>query len=382
MHTIIVGSGMAGITLAREIRKLDKTRELTIVTADDGSYYAKPNLSNAFAGGKTAASLVMSPPEKLRQELDITFHTQCPVARIDAPGHSIVTPDGKLRYDQLVLAVGASQIPLNLAGQSSDIISVNSLYDYSVLRSRLDGKRRVAIIGAGLIGCEFANDLRLGHFDVDLYDLASRPLERLLPKPASNRLHSKLIEIGVGFRLGTSLDAIQRDGDSLVLIDSLGTAERYDVVISSIGLRPNLSLAKTANLATHIGILTDAYLRTTGPDIYALGDCIELDGQYLPYVLPFMHCAKKLALTLSGHPEKIDLPAMPIVIKTPACPTVVAPPVHSNINWHTESDEEGLRALCIDAVSGKLQGFVLQGNHTRERMALTALLPKPEIFRY
>ena len=381
MHTIIIGSGMAGITLAREIRKLDKTRELTIVTADDGSYYAKPNLSNAFAGGKTAASLVMAPAEKLRQELDLSFHTQCPVARIDADRHCIVTPAGELHYDQLVLAVGASQIPLNLAGQSGDIVSVNSLDDYALLRSRLEGKRRVAIIGAGLIGCEFANDLRLGHFDVDLYDLASRPLERLLPTPASSRLHAKLSEIGVGFRLGTGLDAIQRDGDSLVLIDSRGQTERYDVVLSAIGLRPNVSLAKTAKLATHLGILTDATLQTSAPDIYALGDCVELDGQYLPYVLPIMHCAKKLALTLTCQPEKIDLPAMPIVVKTPACPTVIAPPAHSRAEWQMESDDDGLRALCIDAASGELQGFVLQGSYTKERMALTARLPKPQIFR-
>lgn len=371
MHTIIVGSGLAGITLARELRKLDKTRPLTIVTADAGCFYSKPNLSNAFAAGKAAASLIMSPPEKLRQELDLELLTQCPVAGIDAAQHELITPSGRLRYDQLVLAVGASQIPLRLAGDSQEIITVNSLEDYARLRNRLEGKRRVAIIGAGLIGCEFANDLRLGHFNVDLYDIATRPLERLLPMQASTRLQSKLSEIGVSFRLGVELEAIRKDGDTLVLIDNHGCAERYDLVLSAIGLRPNVGLAKTANLETQLGILTDAYMRTSASDIYALGDCVELDGQYLPYVLPILHCAKKLALTLTGQPEKIDLPAMPIVVKTPACPTVVAQPPQSNADWQTESDANGLRALCIHAVSGELQGFVLQGSYARERIALS-----------
>lgn len=380
MHTIIIGSGLAGITLAREIRKLDKTRQLSIVTADAGSFYAKPSLSNAFAGGKTAADLLMSPAEKLSDDLDLGFHAHCPVASIDPQGRSIMIRRGALHYDQLVLAVGASQIPLNLAGHVDQVVSVNSLDDYATLRRRLEGKRRVAIIGAGLIGCEFANDLRLGHFDVDLYDLARRPLERLLPPVAAIRLQAALGDIGVGFRLDCRLEAIRRDGDSLVLIDSHGRAEAYDVVLSAIGLRPNLSLATTAGLATNIGIVTDACLETSVPGIYALGDCVELDGHYLPYVPPIMHCAKKLASTLTGKSERVDLPAMPIVVKTPACPTVVAPPLNGAGVWQSESDEAGLRALCIDSGSGELQGFVLQGSYTRERMALTSRLPKPPIF--
>lgn len=380
MHTIIVGSGLAGITLARELRKLDKTRRLTLVTADAGAFYAKPSLSNAFAGGKTAATLLMSSAEKLAQELQLEILTHCPVTRIEAAGNYLHTTRGALHYDQLVLAVGASQRPVQLAGPCEEILSVNSLDDYARLRERLAGKQRIAIIGAGLIGCEFANDLRLGDFEVDLYDQASRPLERQLPMEAALRMQAKLSEIGVGFHLESRLQAVERDNERLRLIDDRGHAKTYDVIISAIGLLPNLALANSAQLATGLGLRVDAYLRTSDPHIYALGDCVELDGHYLPYVMPILHCAKKLAMTLNGQPEPIDLPAMPIVVKTPACPTVFSPPKENRGEWRIESDHEGLRALYEDPHKGELLGFVLQGSHTRERMALTARLPKPALF--
>lgn len=375
-RTLIIGSGLAGITLVRELRKLDKERQIIVVTADDGSFYSKPNLSNAFAANKQPGELVLTPADKLERDLDILILRHTMVAGIDAARQEIACTQGTFDYDQLVLAVGASQIPLGLVGDGvEDVISVNNLDDYTELRSRLIGKRSVAIIGAGLIGCEFANDLRFGHFAVDLYDMAEQPLARLLPPAAANRLRDKLTEIDVNFHLGCTLASVQRDAGRYVLTDRQGNARSYDLVLSAIGLRPNLELAKTAGLATNLGIVTNAFLRTSDPNIYALGDCVETCGLFLPYVMPIMQGAKKLAATLCGNPEAVNYPAMPIVLKTPACPTVVSPPPSPLGQWDTEISEDGLRALFVDQASGLPSGFVLQGSFTKERMALAALMP-------
>lgn len=376
MHTLIIGSGLAGITLVRELRKLDKERRITVITADDGGFYSKPNLSNAFAAGKHPGEMVLTAASKLETDLSIRIMTHTAVASIDPERREVVYPQGKQVYDQLVLAVGASQISLPLAGDGvNDAISVNSLTDYAALRHRLEGKQSVAIIGAGLIGCEFANDLRLGHFAVDLFDRAAQPLSRLLPESAALAMRTKLVAIGVGFHLSTALVAMLRDGDGYVLLDDQGVARKYDVVLSAIGLRPNLGLAKSANLTTGTGIVTDAYLRTSDPNIYALGDCIEIEGQYLPYVMPIMQGAKKLASTLTGSPAEVTYPAMPIVVKTPACPTVISPPPAYAGHWEALVTDEGLRALYIDQARGQTSGFVLQGAYTKERMALAAQMP-------
>jgi rubredoxin-NAD+ reductase len=375
-RTLIIGSGLAGITLLRELRKLDKEREIIVITADDGAFYSKPNLSNAFAANKRPEEMVLTPATKLESDLGIRIMAHTAVARIDAGRREVVCTQGTLAYDQLVLAVGASQIPLPLAGDGvADAISINSLADYARLRSRLAGKRSVAIVGAGLIGCEFANDLRLGDFAVDVYDQIEQPMGRLLPPAAAQQLRDKLTAIGVGFHLGARLEAIRRDGERYILIDSQGNARPYDLVLSAIGLRPNLALAKTAALATGLGIVTDPFLRTSDPNIYALGDCVELGGLFLPYVMPIMLGAKKLAGTLTGHPEPVNYPAMPIVLKTPACPTVVSPPPSTLGHWDAAISEDGLRALFVDQASGQPSGFVLQGSFTKERMALAALMP-------
>ncbi len=375
-HTLIIGSGLAGITLVRELRKLDKARSITVVTADDGAFYSKPNLSNAFAANKRPEDMVLTPPDKLECDLDIRIMRHTVVAKIDAERREVEYAQGTLPYEQLVLAVGASQIPLPLAGDGvADTISINSLADYTRLRSRLDGKCNIAIIGAGLIGCEFANDLRLGGFAVDVFDQIEQPMGRLLPASAAELLHDKLLAIGVGFHLGTRLEAIRRDGEHYVLFDSQGNVRPYDLVLSAIGLRPNLALAKTAGLATAQGIVTDSLLRTSDPDIYALGDCVELGGLFLPYVMPIMQGAKKLAATLCGKPEPVSYPAMPIVLKTPACPTVISPPTSPAGHWDTAISEDGLRALFIDQASGQPSGFVLQGSCTKERFSLAAKMP-------
>lgn len=380
MHTLIIGSGLAGITLAREIRKLDKERPITIISADNGDFYSKPNLSNAFAAGKHPDALTLTPAVKLAADLNVTLLSHTVVAAIDAKAKEVVYPQGRLGYDQLILAVGASQIPLPLPGNGvPGVMSVNSLADYARLRESLIGKQSIAIIGAGLIGCEFANDLRIGGFDVALYDLESLPLARLLSMSAANTMRSKLEAIGVAFHLATRLIAIERSGNGFSLVDHQGNTRKYDLVLSAIGLRPNLGLAKSANLETRMGILTDSYLRTSDPNIFALGDCIEIAGQYLPYVMPIMQGAKKLAATLTGNPEGVTYPAMPIVVKTPACPTVISPPATKAGHWEEEVTPEGIRGLYIDSESGKACGFVLLGTFTKERMALTAQMPGLEL---
>ena len=156
---MIIGSGQAGVTLAREIRKLDRQREIVLLTADDGHFYSKPNLSNAFALNKTPSQLVITPVDKLREQLGIDIRPHVEVHHLDTQAHVVDTSAGPLDYGQLVLAVGARPIRLPLAGKAADeILSVNTLDDYALFRTRLADKRSVALIGGGLVGCEFAND--------------------------------------------------------------------------------------------------------------------------------------------------------------------------------------------------------------------------------
>jgi rubredoxin-NAD+ reductase len=146
-------------------------------------------------------------------------------------------------------------------------------------------------------------------------------------------------------------------------------------VLSAVGLKPKLALAQAAGLTASRGIVVGRYLETSAPDVYALGDCAEVGGQVLPFVMPIMHAARALGPTLAGNRTAVSYPAMPVLVKTPACPTIVAPPPPAAAGeWRIEATGDGVKSLYIDA-AGKLLGFALNGAATSERAKLTKELP-------
>ncbi|MFA6311273.1 MAG: FAD-dependent oxidoreductase [Sterolibacterium sp.] len=373
---VILGSGLAGISVARELRKLDKEVPLTLVTADDGGFYSKPSLSNALAAGKSATQLVLTQREALAAQLNVEIRAQTWVTRLLPGEHAIETEAGRLEYGRLVLALGAQPIRLPIAGNGAqEILSVNGLADYAAFRDRLAGVQRVAILGGGLIGCEFANDLRLAGIAADVFDLAPQALGRLLPAQAAEFFRTRLESAGVSFHFNTTIARVDRTQAGLVLTDTQGQEFSADLVLSAVGLKPETELARAAGLQTNRGVVTDKLLATSDPDVFALGDCLEVQGLVLPFVLPIMQQARALAKTLAGTPTALSYPAMPVVVKTPACPTVVCPPPAGAAGaWREEVEPTGVRALFKDA-DGKPLGFSLVGEAVKDKQALVAQMP-------
>jgi len=376
MHPIvIVGSGLAGYTLLKEIRKRDAAVPVTLVTADDGAFYSKPNLSNALTAGKTAAALASASAEKMANSQNATVLTHTRVTAIDTQARRIRTDGGELAYSKLILALGADPFPHGLSGSgAAGVLAVNDLADYAAFRAALDGRKRVIVLGGGLIGCEFANDLAHAGFAVDVVHLGEWPLERLLPVEAGRRLADSLAALGVTWHFGRSGKSVERTANGYRIELDNGEAIEAEVVLSAIGLRPRTRLAQEAGIASGRGIQVDALLQTSAPDVYALGDCAEVDGVNLPYVQPLMVQARALAATLAGTPTPVVYPAMPVMVKTPAHPVAVLPPKPgAQGGWQVECGDSGVCALHVDA-AGRLQGFALTGGETGKRTALAGAL--------
>ncbi|HSM97923.1 MAG TPA: FAD-dependent oxidoreductase, partial [Gallionella sp.] len=172
---VVLGSGLAGYTLVRELRKLDRGVAITLISQDSGDYYSKPMLSNALAQRKTAGSLVITAAAEMAGQLDITLLHHTEVLGIDRGHKELQTSAGVIGYDRLVLALGADPVRLPLRGDAADaVVSVNDLGDYAKFRGAIESPagaaKHIAIIGGGLIGCEFANDLAGTGYAVTVID--------------------------------------------------------------------------------------------------------------------------------------------------------------------------------------------------------------------
>lgn len=373
---VIVGTGLSGYTLARELRKLDTETPLLLITADDGRSYSKPMLSNGFTKEKTADELAQADAATMEKNLNARIRTHTRVTALDPDNHCLHIGDEKVPYSRLVIAWGADVIRLNFSGDGADCVhSVNDLMDYGRFREALDGCRHVAIIGAGLIGCEFANDLHNGGFDVDVIAPSDTVLPGLLPQTAAEAVRNGLAEAGVRFHLEQAVEGVdRREGGVRLHLDSGETLDA-DAAISAVGLKPRTQLAAQASLEVGRGIRVNQKLETSAPDVYALGDCAEVEGHVLPYVMPLMAAARALAKTLTGEPTPVHYGSMPVTIKTPACPTAVCPPpANADGAWEVEADGHDVRAL-FRSPQGKLLGFAVTGRHASEKQALSREVP-------
>lgn len=373
-RVIIVGTGIAGYTVARELRKLDANVPIVLISEDAGDFYSKPTLSNALAMKKAPHELITFDAGAMRAQLKAGIIAHRKVERIEVDAHEVIVNGASLRYAKLVLALGAQARRIPLAGDAADdVLSVNSLDDYACFRERLDGAKSIALLGAGLIGCEFANDLALAGYDVTLIDPAATPLSRLLPKEAGDAFARALDRHGIRLRLGQPVESVDKTASGFGVRLGNGEVIGADVVLSAIGLAPRTALAAQAGLAIDGGIRTDAWCRTSAADIYALGDCAAIEGKVQPYVLPIMHAARALARTLAGEPTRVAFPVMPITVKAPAAPTVVVPPDEAG-TWSFASTgddpHDGLRALCEHADDKRALGFALLGAATQGKAAL------------
>lgn len=373
---VIVGSGLAAWTVVRELRKLDAHTPITLVTRDNGDFYSKPMLSNALSSGKTAAQLVSTTSAAMAEQYGVKLMAHTEVTVIDPAAATVHTNLGPVAYSRLVLALGADPVRLPLQGNAADhVLSVNDLQDYATFREHLHGARRVAVIGAGLIGCEFANDLINAGYEVDVVDPGTQPLGRLLPPEAGQLLQQALKQAGARFHWGTSVQAVHAQPQGLQVELTNGQGLNTDVVLSAVGLRPRTALAQAAGLQTARGIVVNRQLQTSQPDIYALGDVAEVEGQCLPYVMPLMQSARTLAAHLAGQAANLRYPAMPVVVKTPALPIVVSPPSPGAAGqWQIDANADGVDGRFVGN-DGALLGFALAGQATAHKAALQKTLP-------
>ena len=376
---VVIGSGLAGYGLVRELRRKDDAVAITVLTSDGGEGYSKPMISTGYTKDLNADKLAAQSAEELAEQLNVSVRIRTRVASIDTQAQVVNLEGGEaLPYSELVLALGAELIRPPIGGDAADeVLGVNDLDDYRRFQDLLaaKGAKKIAIIGAGLIGCEFTNDLLNGGFTVEAVDPMGWCLPTLLPEQSGRAVQAALEEKGATFHFGPLATEVNRAGDGYIVTLNNGDTIAADAVLCAVGVRPRTGLASDAGIEVNRGIVTDRQLRTNAPNVYAMGDCAEVAGHVLVYVAPLMAAARALAATLAGEATAVSYPAMPVAIKTPACPVVVSPPARdAEGDWHFEGEAPDIKALFRSG-GGDLLGFALTGQAVKERMALAKELP-------
>jgi 3-phenylpropionate/trans-cinnamate dioxygenase ferredoxin reductase subunit len=272
---VIVGASLAGARAAEKLRDEGFDGPVILIGAETELPYERPPLSKDYLMGKHGRDKLRVHPADWYPEHDVDLRLGIRVTGIDAGSREVTLSDGeRLGYASLLLTTGSSPRRLQLPGAGLDgVLYLRDLADSDRIRTAIDGASRIAVIGAGWIGLETTAAARTAGVDVTVLEMAELPLLRVLGREVAEvfaRLHA---EHGVDLRFGVSIAEITgADGrvNGVLLAD--GTHVDADAVIVGVGITPNVELASAAGLTVSNGIVVDAQLRSSDPNIFAAGD--------------------------------------------------------------------------------------------------------------
>ena len=329
--TVIVGAGRAGWQMAQALRERDADMPITIVTSCSGDVYDKPMLSVAISRGIAPDRLARETAADAAMRLGVKLLAHTDAVRILPAARQLRTSRGTLRYRQLVLAHGAQaralpQLPASLCWH------INHLQAYKKFRAFVgETPQRIAIVGAGLIGSELANDLALAGHQITLIDVADRPLAACAPAERSQQLLQAWKPLQITFAGGVHIAAVEQvaAGRGLAAFREItthcGRVFEVDHIIVAAGLQTPGRLANGAGLAWNNGIDVKAdTLATSVECIHALGDCIAIDGRVSRFIEPIARQAQAIAAGITGGDARpYRLTPVPVRVKTSSLPFTV-----------------------------------------------------------
>ena len=346
---VIIGAGKAGWQAALALRGQNKDISITIVTACTGDLYEKPMISVAAARNIDAKSLIKEVGSEAAARLGVNLYANTHAIGLSPQSNQLRTTRGTFKFGHLIIAQGAKPITMpNI--DFKDCWHVNHMDSYAKLRTALqDTNSKIAIIGAGLIGCELANDLAMAGHNIELIDLFSLPLGRLIPDLASKKLLQAWGSLPIKFHGGAKVDGITSQNTKKKINLSSGEIIEVDHVVMAIGLKTEPDLVKNAKLDWNNGLAVNPKtLQSSAPNIYGLGDCISIDGEASRYIEPILRQADVIAKQICGNKDfHYENRSLPIRVKTGSLPIRIEGKIHDAGNW---DNERGV----IDPATGKI----------------------------
>ena len=301
---VIVGNGMAAARLVDELSKVALGRYAIAVIGEEPRLAYNRVLLSSVLAGETASHDIELRPASWWRDRGVTLKYGCVATEIDVGRHELkIAGDESIAFSKLVLATGSTPLRLNVPGaELAGVHTFRDSRDVDLLLTLAAQKKRVVVIGGGLLGLEAAYGLAKAGAPVTLVHLMDRLMERQLDAPAAELLKS-LVELK-GIQILLNANTARFHGESCVEGVELTDGRRIDAdaVIFAAGIRPSIALAKQAGIAVNRGIVVDDVLQTGSPGIFALGECAEHRGICYGLVEPAYEQARVLARHLAGRP--------------------------------------------------------------------------------
>lgn len=279
MRYVIAGGGVAGVTAAKEIRKLDPEGQIDLFASEPYPYYFRPKLWE-FIAGKISPEETYYRPEEWYAEQGIQLHLNCPVTKLDADDKVLTLADGQtVPFDRLVIASGGrSFVPPVEGADLEGVFALRTLDDAKAIVAHADSVQSAVLIGGGLLGLETAKALTDRGLSVSVVEFMPRLLPRQLDEPGADVLQSYLEKQGLKIYLDAKTEKIINGSDGLTVLLADGRSIDTGMVVFSTGIRSNIEPWQSCGLPADRGIQVDEYLMTAREGIYAAGDAAEYNG--------------------------------------------------------------------------------------------------------
>src|SRR6201996_2670377 len=294
---VVIGNGMAGMRTVEELLKRDPLRyQITVFGAEPHVNYDRIALSSVLAGEKEIGQITI-PSLAWYGENGVQLQAGDPIVAIDRAAKTVTSESGRVEpYDKLLLAMGSKPIVPPIPGlELPGVCAFRDIADVEQMIAASTEHRRAIVIGGGLLGLEAANGLMKRGMAVAVVHLAETLMERQLDTAAGRLLQRELTERGLNFFTNGQTEEIFGDGrvEGVRLAD--GREVPGDLVVMAIGIRPNTDLGRKAGLNINRGIVVFDDMRTSDPDIFAVGECAEHRGKTYGLVAPLYEMAKVCA---------------------------------------------------------------------------------------
>jgi apoptosis-inducing factor 3 len=305
---VIVGGGAAGFAAAEKLRHEHYHGSIVMFSNDEAPPVDRPNLSKDYLAGKAPEDWIPLRGEGFYSKNDIDLRLNVNVASIDVRSGEVALADGgRTPYNRLLLATGAEPVRLTIPGADQPHVhTLRSFADCKAIIERATTARRAVVIGASFIGLEVAAALRSRDIEVHVVAPGKRPMERVLGPQMGDFIRALHEENGVVFHLEATPTSIE--GRKVKL--SNGNTLTADFVVAGIGVRPRTELAEKAGLILDRGVVVDAFLETSAPDIFAAGDIARWPDPHSGENIRVEHWVvaerqgRTAALNMLGHREK------------------------------------------------------------------------------